>query len=164
MPRRCPEPVSDYLAPPTPLFPRKREGEVCSFLRHSVRLLAESVAGPARICNAGAGCWDTKVAPRDRAGQGDGAGSLSRVFAAAHPCQTAHGRFTNRPYRGAGGGARGSVPRVGEGSTFVLIFQEGWRNCGIGADWWGRNGAGVGMGRTWVVLDGARAGTGGAGE
>ena len=66
--------------PPTPLFPRMRE--VCSFLRHSVRLLAESVAGPVRICNAGASCRDTKVAPRGRGVQVDGAGSLSRVFTA----------------------------------------------------------------------------------
>ena len=131
------ERVADCQAPSTPLFPREREGEFCSFLRHSVRTFAEGVAGPARICNVGAGFWDTRVAPRGRGGQGDGAGSLSRVFAAAHPCQTAHGRFTNRPYRGAGGGARGSVPRVGEGSTAVRIFQEGWRKCGIGADWWG---------------------------
>ena len=152
------EPVSDYQVPPTPLFPRKRE--VCSFLRHSVRLVAEGVAGPARICNAGAGCRDTKVAPRGRGGQEDGAGLLSRVFAAAHPCQTAHGRFTNRPYRGAGGGAWGSVPRVGEGSTLVRMLQEGWRNYGIGADWW------VEMVQTWgrrgscVGLDGSEPGNG----
>ncbi len=92
--------------------------------------------------------WDTKVAPRGRGGQGDGAGSLSRVFAAAHPCQTAHGRFVNRPC--AGGGARGSVLRVGEGSTAVRIFQEGWRNCGIGADWWGEVAQSWGsVGRAW---------------
>ena len=140
------ERVADCQAPSTPLFPREREGEFCSFLRHSVRTLAEGVAGPARICNVGAGFWDTRVAPRGRGGQGDGAGSLSRVFAAAHPCQTAHGRFTNRPYRGAGGGARGSVPRVGEGSTAVRIFQEGWRKCGIGADWWGE------MAQSWGLV------------
>ena len=66
------------------------ESEVCSFLRHSVRLVAEVVAGPARICNAGAGCRDTRVAPRGRGGQEDGAGLLSRVFTA-----TAH---KGRPY------------------------------------------------------------------
>ena len=127
-----------------------REGEICSFLLHSVVFVAGSVAGPARICNVGAGFWDTRVAPRGRGGQGDGAGSLSRVFAAAHPCQTAHGRFTNRPYRGAGSGARGSVPRVGEGSTDVRIFPEGWRNCGIGADWWGEVAQSWGsVGRAW---------------
>ena len=106
----------------------------------------------------GAGFWDTSVAPRDRGGQGDGAGSLSRVFAAAHPCQTAHGRFTNRPYRGAGGGARGSVPHVGEGSTAVRMVQEGWRKCGIGADWWGE------MAQTWGLMGRARGWMGQGGE
>ena len=101
------EPVSDYLAPPTPLFPLpaphtstgqgSREGEICSFLRHSVRLLAEGVAGPARICNAGAGCRDTKVAPRGRGGQGDGAGSLSRVL--PQGAHTATGRPQGTPLR-----------------------------------------------------------------
>ncbi len=84
-----------------------REGEICSFLRHSVRLLAEGVAGPARICNAGAGCRDTKVAPRGRGGQVDGAGSLSRVF-------TATGRPQGTPLRMPGAyplGGRVSGPR-----------------------------------------------------
>ena len=98
-----------------------------------------------------------RVAEEDR---GDGAGSLSRVFTAAHPCQTAHGRFTNRPYRGAGGGARGSVPRVGEDSTLVRIFQEGWRNCGIGADWWGEMVQTWGRGGSCVGLDGSGPGNG----
>ena len=143
------------------LFPRKREGEVCSFLRHSVRLLAEGVAGPARFCNAGAGCWDTKVALRGRGGQVDGAGSLSRVF-------TATGRPQGTPLRMPGAlprlrvgfPAAGSIPRVGESSTPVLIFQEGWRSCGIGADWWGE------MVQTWgrrgscVGLDGSGPGNG----
>ena len=143
------------------MFPRKRGGEVCSFLRHSVRLLAEGVAGPARICNAGAGCWDTKVAPRGRGGQGDGAGSLSRVF-------TATGRPQGTPLRMPGAFPRlrvgfpaaGPVPGVGEDSTDVRMFQEGWRNCGIGADWWGE------MVQTWgrrgscVGLDGSGPGNG----
>ena len=112
------EPVSDYLAAPTPLFPlpahsassghastgqASREGEVCSFLRHSVRLLAEGVAGPARICNAGAGCRDTKVAPRGRGGQG----GRSRV---TQPCLHCH----RAPTRDAPTDALG-LPRLGVG-------------------------------------------------
>ncbi len=147
---RLSEPVSDYLAPPTPLLPRKRE--VCSFLRHSVRLLAEGVAGPARNCNAGAGCRDTKVAPRGRGGQG----RRSRV---TQPCLHCHLCPSSCP-GGKGCGDAWSVPRVGESSTRVRIFQEGWRNCGIGADWWGE------MERTWgrrgscVGLDGSGPGNG----
>ena len=127
-----------------------------------MRLLAEGVAGPARICNAGAGCWDTKVAPRGRGGQGDGAGSLSRIFTATvRPQGTPlrNGTHKGRPYGclgpnpawGQGFRAAGSIARAGlkpaptvcEGSTHVRIIQEGWRNCGIWADWWGRNGADV---------------------
>ena len=101
-----------------------REGEVCSFLRHSVRLVAEGVAGPARICNAGAGCWDTRMAPRGRGGQGDGAGSLSRIFTATvRPRGTPlrNGTHKGRPYGclgpnpawGQGFRAAGSIARAG---------------------------------------------------
>ena len=58
----------------------------------------------------------------------------------------------------------GSVPRVGEGSTGVRVIQEGWRDCGIGGRFVGRNGADVGIGGTCVGLYGAGPGTGGAGE
>ena len=127
-----------------------------SFCRIPTHFLAEGVAGPARICNAGAGCRDTRVAPRGRGGQVDGAGSLSRVF-------TATGRPQGTPLRmpwalprlRVGFRVAGPVPRTGEDSTRVLIFQERWRNCGIGADWWGemvqtwgRRGSCVGLDRS----------------
>ena len=63
-----------------------REGEICSILMHSVAFVAGGAGGAARICNAGAGFWGTSVAPRGRVGQGNGAGSTGRVFAATgHP-------------------------------------------------------------------------------
>ena len=183
------EPVSDYLAPPTPLFPlpahsasppirqaqgmpirqaqgmlprgqASRESEICSFLRHSVRLLAEGVASPARICNAGADFWDTSVALRGRGGQGGLSKGHSAVSSLPQPTRDAPTDAWGLPRLGVGFPAAGSVPRVGEGSTRVRILQEGWRNCGIGADWWGE------MVQTWgrrgscVGLDGSGPGNG----
>ena len=102
------------------------------------------------------------MAPRGRGGQGDGAESLSRIFTATvRPRGTPLRNYTHkgRPYGclgpnpawGQGFRAAGSIARAGlkpaptvcEGSTHVRIIQEGWRNCGIRADWWGRNGADV---------------------
>ena len=102
------------------------------------------------------------MAPRGRGGQGDGAGSLSRAFTATGRPQGTplrNGTHKGRPYgclgpnpawgqgfRAAGSIARAGLkpaPTVGEGSTHVRIIQEGWRNCRIRADWWGRNGADV---------------------
>ena len=94
-----------------------REGEVCSFLRHSVRLLAEGVVGPAPICNAGAGFRDTKVAPRGRGGQGDGVGSLSCVFTATGRPQGTALRVLGavNPALGVGFPGRGVGPSRGRG-------------------------------------------------
>ena len=147
-----------------------RESEVCSFLRHSVRLLAEGVAGPARICNAGAGLLGHKSG----AAWQRRTGGRSRV---TQPCLHCHraptrdaptGAWGLTPLWGLGFRAAGSIARAGlkpaptvcEGSTHVLIFQEGWRNCRIGADWWGE------MVQTWgrrgscVGLDGSGPGNG----
>ena len=166
-------PVSDYLVPPTPLFPRKREGEVCSFLRHSVRLLAEGVAGLARICNAGAGCWDTKVALRGRGGQGDGAGSLSRVFTATgHPqdCPRAPTRDAPTdapgpsPFGGMVSGPRSRLLAWARIARLCVSFKRGGEIAGlrrIGGEKWCRRGDEVG--RVWGWMGQGR-GMGGTGE
>ena len=146
-----------------------REGEICSFLRHCVHLLAEGVAGPARICNAGASFRDTKVAPRGRGGQEDrGTEQGYSAVSSLPPC--AH---KGRPYGCLGhnpAGGRVSVPRgqyaraglkpaptVCEGSTHVRMFQEGWRDFGIvaGLGWiggkkWRRRGEEVGRAWGWM--------------
>ena len=167
------EPVSDYLAPPTPLSPREREGEVCSFLRHSVRLLAEGVAGPARICNAGAGCRDTKVAPRGRGGQVDGAGSLSRVFTATGHPQDCHRAPTRdaptdawglTPFEGRVSGPRGRFLAWARVARLCVYFNRGGEIAGlgrIGGEKWCRRGDDVG--RVWDWMGQGR-GTGGTGE
>ena len=129
-----------------------REGEVCSFLRHSVRLVAEGVAGPARICNAGAGCRDTKVALRGRGGQVDGVGLLSRVF-------TATGRPQGTPLRVLGAlprfGCRDSGPR-GRSLAWARVarmcvpFKRAGEIAGLGRiggeKWYSR---GEEVGRAW---------------
>ena len=145
--------------PPTPLFPRKREGEFCSFLRHSVRFLAEGGAGPARICNAGAGCRDTKVAPRGRGGQVDGAGSLSRVFTATGCPQGTPLRMhrgppcleVGFPSRGVGraGGFETRLPWV-RVARMCVCFKRGGEIAGLGriaGEKWCRRGDDVG--RVW---------------
>ena len=139
-----------------------REGEVCSFLRHSVHLLAEVIAGPARICNAGAGCRDTKVAPRGRGGQEDRGTEQGHSAVSSLP----QGTHKGRPYGCLGPypvwvwgfRAAGSVPRVGEDSTYVRIFQEGWRKCGMRAVWWGEMVQTWGLGGSCVGLDGSGPG------
>ena len=104
-----------------------REGEICSFLRHSVRLVAEGVAGPARICNAGAGCRDTKVAPRGRGGQVDGAGSLSRVFTlpqGAHKGRP-YGCLEPCPFGGRDSGPRGRFLAWARVARLCVYFNRG---------------------------------------
>ncbi len=155
------EPVSDYLAPPTPLFPRKRE--VCSFLRHSVRLLAEGVAGPARICNAGASFRDTKVAPRGRGGQGNGAGLLSRVFTTpVRPQGTPLWMPGLTPFEGRVSGPRGRFLAWARVARLCVSFKRGGEIAGlerIGGKKWCRRGDDVG--RVWGWMGQGR-GTGGA--
>ena len=111
-----------------------REGEVCSFLRHSVRLLAEGVAGPARICNAGASFRDTKVALRGRGGQGDGAGSLSRVFTViGHPQGTPlRMPWGLTPFEGRVSGPRGRFLAWARVARLCVCFKRAGENAGLG--------------------------------
>ena len=159
------EPVSDYLALPTPLFPRKREGEICSFLRHSVRLLAEGVAGPARICNAGAGCWDTKVALRGRGGQG----GRNRV---TQPCLHCHRAPTRdaptdawglTPFEGRVSGPRGRFLAWARIARLCVYFKRGGEIAGlgrIGGEKWCRRGDDVGRVWDWMGQGRGMVGTG----
>ena len=146
------EPVSDYQAPPTPLFPRKREGEVCSFLRHSVRLLAEGVAGPARICNAGTGLLGHKsgVAWQRRTG------GRSRV---TQPCLHCHRAPTRdaptdawglTPFEGRVSGPRGRSLAWARVARMCVCFKRAGENAGLGrisGKKWCRRGEEVG--RVW---------------
>ena len=105
-----------------------------------MRLVAEDVAGPAQFCNADASFWDTRVAPRDRAGQRGWSWSM------AGPLH-AYGCLAIIPVWGQGIRAAGSVPRLGEDSTDVRIVEERWRVSGIiaglerigGKNWHGRD-------------------------
>ena len=137
-----------------------RESEICSFLRHSVRPVAESADGSARFCNARCGllvhksgaAWQRRTGGR-------------RV---TQPCLHCHrGRPQDCPRApgvlpvwGYGFRGAGSVPRVSEDSTYVRKFQEGWRNCGIGADWWGEMVQTWGLRGSCVGLDGSGPGNG----
>ena len=82
-----------------------------------------------------------RVAEEDR-GTEQGYSAVSSLRQCAHKGRP-YGYLGPYPVWGYGFRAAGSVPRVGEDSTHVLIFQEPWRNCGIGADWWGE------MAQTW---------------
>ena len=133
-----------------------RESEVCSFLRHSVRLLAEGVAGPARICNAGAGYRDTNrccewrcVAEEDR---GDGAGSLSRVFTViGHPQGTPlRMPWGLTPFEGRVSGPRGRSLAWARVARLCVCFKRAGENAGLGrisGKKWRRRGEEVG--RVW---------------
>ena len=134
-------------------------------LLHSVAFVAGSAAGPGQFCNAGVcnsghkcrAAWQKKRTE---------AGSLSSLPQGAHKgrraptrdagcpqgTQGAHkgrGRPQGMPQRYFPVGGRVSGPRVGraggfatrlnrvEDSTDVRAFQDRWRICQSGADWWG---------------------------
>ena len=89
---------------------------------------------------------DTKVAPRDRAGQ------WARRWPVAS-FRRSNGCLGPHPVWGQGFRATGSLPRVCEGSTDVRMVQERWRNCGlgrIGGEKWRRRGDEVGLGWGWM--------------
>ena len=132
-----------------------REGEVCSILRHSVRFVAEGVAGPARICNAGAGFRDTKVAPRGRGGQG----GRSRVTQPCLHCDRAPTRdaptdaWGLTPLGDMVSGPRGRFLAWARIARLCLSFKRGGEIAGsgrIGGEKWCRRGEEVGRARDWV--------------
>ena len=136
-----------------------------SFCRIPTHFLAEGVAGPARICNAGAGCRDTRVAPRGRGGQVDGAGSLSRVF-------TATGRPQGTPlqmpwdlipFGGRVSGSRGRFLAWARIARACLSFKSGGEIAGlgrIGGEKWCRRGDEVGRVWGWIGQGRGMDGTG----
>ena len=104
----------------------------------------------------GAFFCDTEVTPRGRVGQGGGVRGRWPMAGFRRP----NGCLAPDPGWGSGFGAAGSVPRVGEDSTYVRSLQGGWRNRGIGDGLVGRNEAGVGT--RWGVcgVGWVRAGNG----